>query len=176
MQFNFVELRFAPVAIMRGVRPQKVPVGLSHVHARTSIRVPMYYKAAERYRSYKTEQMMKNEWNLYTKTKSDIKVSTDVAKRIISKIGELFLPFFCSTDKARKRTTKLFEVLTELGDNLGYKVYSNGLSKEFLDMHNNRFKNREWLYDLHWYTEKEDKGYMPLTFPLIVECEWKKRK
>jgi hypothetical protein len=116
-------------------------------------------------------------WKLYTETKSNIEGLTS-AEKIISTIGEDFLPFFCSTKstETRKKTTKLFEVLTELGDSLNYKVYSHGLSKEFLEKHNHKFKNREWLYDLHWYTEKKDKGCMPLTLPLIVECEWRKRK
>lgn len=119
---------------------------------------------------------MKEKLNLYTETKSDINVSTSIAKSIIQKIGESFLPFFCLNTQRKKRTTKIFEVLTELGDSLDYKVYSHGLSKEFLDKHKNKFKNREWLYDLQWYVERNDKGYMPLYFPLIVECEWEKRK
>jgi hypothetical protein len=41
------------------------------------------------------------------------------------------------------------------------------------------FRHREWLYDLHWYTEHERQrefphiyGYRLRTVPLVVECEW----
>ena len=46
-----------------------------------------------------------------------------------------------------------------------------------------KFRNTEWLYDLHWYTDKNDIGIdkpefysMPKTFDLACECEWSKNE
>lgn len=104
----------------------------------------------------------------------------ELAKQIISKLANDVSTSFYSEDapikKRRERTTKLFEVLTLMGDEKGYKVYSHSLSKEFIKR-NSKFVNREWLYDLLWYTEEDNnEGYCPTDFPLIVESEWEKRR
>lgn len=121
-------------------------------------------------------------WNLYKKG-AKIKVGDKTAKGIIKELAKKVLTKFYSENKPIKkdgeRTTKLFEVLTLMGDEKGYKVCSHSLSKEFMDKYkneegNSKFVNREWLYDLLWYTEEE--GYYPIDFPLIVESEWRKKR
>lgn len=75
----------------------------------------------------------------------------------------------------KKKTEKLFEFLTELGNNKGYKVYSHSLSKEFIECNNGIFVNREWLFDLCWYIEKGH-GYLLKSLDLAVEAEWSNKR
>lgn len=100
-----------------------------------------------------------------------------IVKELIKKWKDLFLD---SNGKIiegkRDRTTKLFELLTELGSQKKYKVYSHGLLKPFLEKHKDKhFVNREWLFDLCWYQEEEG-GYFLKKMVLAVESEWSKRR
>jgi len=56
------------------------------------------------------------------------------------------------------------------------KAYSNRISPEQTQKYNGPFKDREWMYDLHWYTELNDSHYMPTELSLAVECEWHKNR
>ena len=83
-----------------------------------------------------------------------------------------------SKEKRRTPTNVIMEALTTLGWKLEYNVYSHFLSEKF-DQKHKIFEHREWLYDLHWYTEHEKQrelphiyGYRLKTLPLVVECEW----
>ena len=123
-------------------------------------------------------------WVLY-KDGENINVDNKLARQIIEKFAKEVLTSFYSSDspiiKRGERTTKIFEVLTLMGDDKKYKVYSHSLSKEFIDKYknekgNSKFVNREWLYDLLWYKEDNDEGYCPTEFSLIVESEWEKRR
>ena len=59
--------------------------------------------------------------------------------------------------------------LALLGKRLGYKVYGNGICKPIAKKE--KFKNREWLYDLMWYKDgKED--YIIKEFNVAFEIEW----
>ena len=123
-------------------------------------------------------------WILY-KDGDNINVGNELSRQIIEKLATKVSKNFYSLDtpiiKKGERTIKLFEVLTLFGDEKGYKVYSHSLSEEFMDKHKNekgdsKFVNREWLYDLLWYREDNNKEYCPIDFPLIVESEWEKRR
>lgn len=123
-------------------------------------------------------------WFSYT-DRDNINVDNILAKEIITTLATDVSNKFYSSEapiKSRKeRTTKLFEVLTLLGDKKGYKVYSHSLSDRFKQEHTNqngepKFVNREWLYDLLWYEENKRNGYLPVNFPLIVESEWEKKR
>lgn len=123
-------------------------------------------------------------WSLY-KDGDNINVRNELARQIIEKLAKEVLTSFYSSDspiiKRGERTTKIFEVLTLMGDDEKYKVYSHSLSKEFMDQQKNekdypKFVNREWLYDLLWYEEDNNEGYCPINFPLVVESEWEKRR
>jgi len=111
------------------------------------------------------------------KTDLPIILFGDIVKELMKKWKDLFLD---SNGKIiegkRDRTTKLFELLTELGSQKKYKVYAHGLSELFLEKHkNNHFVNREWLFDLCWYQEEEG-GYFLKKMVLSVESEWSKRR
>ncbi len=101
-------------------------------------------------------------------------------KYIVKQLGSRLTQFFSYTKKIRKRRTTLIKkALALLGDKKlkgkpHYKVYANGLSRRLRTGDGRTFKDREWLYDLHWYTEVERKGceYQPKKLPLVVECEW----
>lgn len=133
------------------------------------------------YKNIDFKQTIKMEnWFSY-KDGDNINVDNILAREIIETLAKDVLNKFYSSEnpikKLKERTTKLFEALTLLGDKKGYKVYSHSLSHNFRKQHKNKeskFINREWLYDLLWYEEKN--GYLPTDFPLIVESEWQKKR
>ncbi|WP_455088434.1 hypothetical protein [Porphyromonas endodontalis] len=127
---------------------------------------------------------MTENWVLHKK-EGNINAENEFIRQIIERLGkdvsESFYSLKSPITKPGERTTKLFEVLTLMGDEKGYKVYSHSLSENFMKEHKNekgepKFVNREWLYDLLWYTEDNNEGYCPIDFPLIVESEWGKRR
>lgn len=82
----------------------------------------------------------------------------------------------------QRQTEKIKFLLTQLGLKNGYWVYANRLTEYqgFFEKQqinrNNKFKNKEWLYDLHWYKDSSDKYYTPVNFALAVECEWRNKR
>ncbi|KAA6324026.1 hypothetical protein EZS27_026598 [termite gut metagenome] len=65
-----------------------------------------------------------------------------------------------------------------MGHELEYKVYANRLEEEDLKEVNHNFVNREWLFDLSFYTDR-DKYKEPYSIDrllLTVECEWYSRR
>jgi hypothetical protein len=122
---------------------------------------------------------MTEKWILYDNKveNSFIKTENSLVNKIIKRLGKNVLSSFYSDSdpiiKRGKRTSKLFEELTLLGESKKYKVNSHSLSKEFKTKYQ-QFVNREWLYDLVWYTEGD--SYCPKEFRLIVESEWQKRR
>lgn len=106
---------------------------------------------------------------------------TLVFENIVKKLIEKWKDFFLDSNGKiieckRDKTTKLFELLTELGDQEGYRVYSHSLSESFLKEHKKKhFVNWEWLFDLCWYQEEEG-GYLLKSIVLAVESEWTKRR
>lgn len=90
------------------------------------------------------------------------------SKEIIESLGR-YLPIFFN--KTRKERTRFIKVkLVQLGHKLNYKAYANNLSAEDKKKIGHKFVNREWLFDVHWYTESDH--YSVNTLPLVVECEW----
>jgi hypothetical protein len=104
--------------------------------------------------------------------------------------------------KTKEQTTYIKILFVLLADKKRWRVYANGLSKQ-IDIYNSlakvldiesinaeeysKFKDREWMFDVHWYFEKGDDRSKPLKpsktkpagdqfcpteFPLAVECEW----
>lgn len=80
-------------------------------------------------------------------------------------------------------TTFIKAIIAETGLRNGYWVYANkmpGYAEKFDNMQKdlpNKFKEREWLYDLHWYKDSVDGHYyMPVNFELAMECEWRKSR
>lgn len=61
-------------------------------------------------------------------------------------------------------TKRLKEIIGDLGLDLGYQVCCEGFLDKF---------EKEWLYDVVWYVEDDEKRLKKI--PLIVESEWDKR-
>lgn len=111
------------------------------------------------------------------------KSSKDIAKDIIEEMNNNWEDTFLDGGKIikeeRLRTEKLFDLLTELGDKQGYKVYSHSLSDGFRNAPgtgNDKFVNREWLFDLCWYKEDETLKYGLKSLDLAVESEWTNKR
>ena len=66
----------------------------------------------------------------------------------------------------------VMELLTQLGDDNKHKVYSHSLSEGFRQKSGDKFVNREWLYDLVWYEDDQNKFYTIKKTLLVVESEW----
>jgi hypothetical protein len=87
---------------------------------------------------------------------------------------------FFSRDTGDRERTKLIKVaLSELGHETPniechYKVYANQLPLNMCQEHGGEYNSREWLYDLHWYTEVDH--YQPTSLPLVVECQWRPKR
>jgi len=116
--------------------------------------------------------------------KSSKDIVKDIIKEMKSKWNRSFLDNRGKIIKSKKiKSSKLFELLTKLGDRKGYKVYSHGLSEKFINKANDnnndvtKFVNREWLFDLCWYKEDKNLRYGLKSLDLAVESEWiNKRK
>ncbi len=92
---------------------------------------------------------------------------------ILNRIWTELRSFFaCSTNK--QMSTWVKDLFHDLGKELGYKVYGNGISPKLKE--GGYFKNREWLYDLHWFTEPENTHYIPATIPMVLESEWQNKQ
>ena len=121
---------------------------------------------------------MKN-WATFTSEHSDVKLSDPISEFIVKKLGSCLEKFFNPNTTVGQRTELIKCELCQLGHQKldgkkGFKVYANRLPKDCPNVLVNKCKNREWLYDLHWYTENKGKksGYQPTSLPLVVECEW----
>ena len=118
--------------------------------------------------------------------KSSKDIAKDIIKEMNSKRERFFLGGGDKGDKGDKKIVKeglrtkiLFELLTTLGDGKGFKVYSHSLSEEFRnapDTDNDKFVNREWLFDLCWYKEDKNLRYGLKSLDLAVESEWTNKR
>lgn len=121
----------------------------------------------------------------------EINVNGD-SKGIIEVLQNSKVEFFIRK-KIGWRTSLIKRELINKGHLLTYKAEANRiLSKNDSDKEGNNkknpddlekikqiqpgFKNTEWLYDLHWYTEQDinKEPYAPISLPLVMECEWGK--
>src|ERR1700743_3723265 len=106
------------------------------------------------------------DWDIYEPSAS-LNVKDDLSKEIILTLA-VKLPRFFEFPKKRRRPKRTRWVKTKLailGDNKDYKVYANGLPPKLKPKNGGTFKNAEWMYDLHWYTEG-DKHYTTRRLPL----------
>src|ERR1700683_2520026 len=107
------------------------------------------------------KQKMKN-WITYSEKNeqailSDAKLS-DVSEHIVKKLGSTLEKFFSRDTTVGQRTELIKCALCQLGRKRGkdkrcFKVYANRLPRKCLRVKAGKCRNREWLYDLHWYTE-----------------------
>ncbi len=101
-------------------------------------------------------------------------VESDIATAIINCLGEKTSLFFSYLIRP-ERTRFVKRELIKLGHKSGFKVYANGLTNEDLIEIDEEFVNREWLYDIHWFTNGKE-PYSVESLPLVVECEWNPRR
>lgn len=119
-------------------------------------------------------------WTEYNVNHRVSGVTNLLAKMILRELG-CMNGFFDVSEKIRPHRTRLIkDTLALLGERQmkgkpKYKVYANGLSEHLRQVNGGSFKNAEWLYDLHWYTEGSD-PYTTVTLPLVMECEWNPRR
>lgn len=102
----------------------------------------------------------------------------DIFKRLCCENNDVF-------EKQSKicKTKFVKRILVDIGHNNGYKVYANGLKDEIVEISTHsifsdgkKFVNKEWLYDVHWYEDINDKFFTPKKLILACECEWAKGK
>jgi hypothetical protein len=118
-------------------------------------------------------------WSTYTSETSEVKLGDPISEFIVKKLSSCLEKFFSPATTVGQRTGLIKCALCQLGheereDKKGFKVYANRLPEDCPNVVSKKCKNREWLYDLHWYTENKGKknGYQPTSLPLVVECEW----
>ncbi len=102
--------------------------------------------------------------------KQAVKLNDPISKLIVRTLGADLGGFFAKTDAGKTR--HIMDALSLLGDsglNQQFKVLSNKFTLG-LKPKNGDFLRKEWLYDLHWFTDPG--GYKLTRLPLVVECEW----
>jgi hypothetical protein len=95
-------------------------------------------------------------WTKYTSTTQKAKPNDSIPKKIVKKLGKCLRKFFKVNITVGKRTKIIKCALARIGDKLDYKVYANKLSDCPRPSDGGEWKSREWLYDLHWYTEVDE--------------------
>ena len=124
---------------------------------------------------------MTTEWKQFNRTTKIVELKDNLSKIIVKEIGNVLDNFFSYKESVRPNRTRLIkDTLALLGekklkDKPKYAVYANGLSPHLRQLNGGTFKNAEWLFDLHWYTDGK-KPYTTLTLPLVVECEWQQKR
>lgn len=115
-------------------------------------------------------------WSKFTSTNTPLNLRDRLSKAIITELGKANIEFFSITTSRRPNRTRFIkDKIALLGHHkFGYKVYANGLSKNLIQTEGGIFKNREWMFDLHWYTEGID-PYTTIQLPLVMECEWQQK-
>src|ERR1700734_1010867 len=91
------------------------------------------------------------------------------SKHIVEALGSDLNGFSWKRKKWKKKTKQVMKALSRLGDNKHFKVLSNKIPNS-LRPRKGKFLKKEWLYDLHWFTDPG--GYKLKRLPLVVECEW----
>lgn len=102
------------------------------------------------------------------------KLKHKYSKKILEALTNISKNYIYQKKDARKPNSNQIKYnFIKLGHELGYKVYANGLDEyqkaEFFE--SNKFVNREFLFDIHWYKDIEQEFYIPETVSLVVESE-----
>ena len=127
---------------------------------------------------------MKN-WKIFKIGDKKAETACETSKEIVEKLGSKLEAFF-KLKLDGEKTQHIFDALTVLGtgkkDSRGeyFRCLSNRISKELVKkLVKKRVRKGEWLFDLHWYTEKgtdSNTFYQPERLHLVVECEWGLRR
>lgn len=94
-------------------------------------------------------------------------VNDELCKEIIKTIGNKKEDYYRLNNKRTEQTNLIKCLLSKLGLKKGYKVYTR--VKESFESQNENFINHEWLYDVHWYNDKEECHYTPNEVKLVAE-------
>jgi hypothetical protein len=117
---------------------------------------------------------MRKDWKNYYEIKDELNHYDNYTKQIVDSFGISLNGFF---GKNRSEKTQLLKAkLTEVGRKLGFKSYSNKLPLEMTQAGGGEEKNKEWMWDIHWFTEDEKISYTPITIPMVGEIEWDNNK
>ena len=116
-----------------------------------------------------------------SKLKNNENHKKDILTRIYNEVDEAFYP--CKGYRFGSNQTNFIKyILIQVGLENEFWVYANKMKEyenEFYEKQENKinkFKNKEWLYDIHWYKDSIDDFYMPIAFTLAVECEWQYKR
>jgi hypothetical protein len=131
------------------------------------------------------------EWNLYQKGQI-IEVADLECRSIIEELSLLHQSSISTL--ATSFTNKIKFLIIRLGYRLGYCGYAN-ITKSIIteklitlvnneidkyrqhyNFGNHRFRNTEWLFDIHWYRDKPDSHYMPQDLFMVCESELNKNR
>jgi hypothetical protein len=96
------------------------------------------------------------------------------SKKIILSLQTISDSFiYTKRDSRKPNSMSIKYCLINLGHQLGFKVYANGLKDPELKEQQDKFGfvNREFLYDIHWYQEVKNEFYMPSRYILVAESE-----
>jgi hypothetical protein len=106
-----------------------------------------------------------------------IHVKTPMSHALIQEMANLKDQFFAITGNKRKERTRLIKDRLHLlaQQKYKFKAYGHGLSARLTQNAGGEFKNREWMYDIHWYTEGKQ-PYTTIRLPLVMECEWEQKR
>lgn len=105
-----------------------------------------------------------NTWHSYPELPNGTDHDFDIIKALYS--GK---DYFFSLPTETEQTQFIKSVLKNLGHSKDFKVYAN---RQLLDDSDTvPFVNKEWHYDIHWYTDKD--YIFPISLPLVAECEWR---
>ena len=103
-----------------------------------------------------------------------LSLKNELSKTIVNLFAELSASYIFEKRNARRPNSNAIKYsLVNLGHELGYRVYANGLSEEQRKEQWEKYKFvcREFLYDVHWYIDKAGKFYTPENVVLVAESE-----
>lgn len=96
------------------------------------------------------------------------------SKKLVQLFQKISSGYIYEKKNARKPNTNSIKYnLVKLGHRLKYSVYANGLTEEQRQEQSKKhnFICKEFLYDVHWYTDKKGSFYTPENVALVVESE-----
>ena len=123
-------------------------------------------------------------------SKTNFGKSTACERQILKSLNGIKHDF-----SAKKKMTRAVKAaIVSLGHELGHKVYARVFTekewtawsdkniKKLIGRKKSEFRNKEWLYDVHWYQDIDNPDndqalhFIPISFELACECEWSKNK
>lgn len=98
----------------------------------------------------------------------------ELSNKIVTLFAEISASYIFEKRNARRPNSNTIKYsLVNLGHELGYRVYANGLSEQQRQEQWEKYKFvcREFLCDVHWYVDKAGKFYILENVILVAESE-----